>query len=281
MTDGGEIPVDLAHPNGLATFKTIVSRIRESLKDQNGSSTSAILLKQMENAKDVDTLTRDHLFAWKDSEEPAIVDYAMAFSAVENMLRRIDGEQRKHLDIERNFLQIENTTMKGVIDVKIVNLSTSETLEKPADNEPVKDEEQHNGNDISEATEAVISDEIKTAVSDAYQSVAKERAEIEAISDKPEELNSPTLDEKDSDWTKPKRVSKLQPVEKEDTVEKSQSENVYGSLFVEDDPDNEDEFDEFEGSRGMEQSFDDEVDLDASPDKPSKKKSEVNELLER
>ena len=48
--DGGEIPMDLAHPNGLATFKTIVARIRESLQDEEGITTSSILLQQMEKS---------------------------------------------------------------------------------------------------------------------------------------------------------------------------------------------------------------------------------------
>ena len=57
LTDGGEIPTDLANPDGLTKFKEIVTLIRESLNDKGGTSTSSILLKQLENVQEVNSLT--------------------------------------------------------------------------------------------------------------------------------------------------------------------------------------------------------------------------------
>ena len=281
LTDGGEIPTDLANPDGLTKFKEIVTLIRESLNDKGGTSTSSILLKQLENVQEVNSLTAQ-LFAWKDTNELAIADYGTAFNAIENMLERLE-------DSELKFLQM-TTTSEGVIDVKIVHPGTIATTEETMDvsTEPPTDENA-NDNDISAATDEVVRDDIKKVVSDTYLRVAQGRAEINALGENPiaDMLeDTTTIRGTDDDWTTPTRgVSRAKPSETGDNQNSTtqKSENTYGSLYVEYEPDDDgDKYDEFEGSRGMEQSIDDEAQSEEDKKTPPKTtKSEKQKLLDR
>ena len=225
----------------------------------------------------------------------------MAIGDFEAVVKSIDNALSIFANRGLKYLHMSITPKVDAIEVKFVNPGTTENT---TDAEPKKSTEKEvkstekelnttiesaNETDISAATDEAVSTEIKDKASETYLKVAKGRAEIKAMGEE-----TVALDEDESTWLTPPR-GKTAPAVKftQESETKPLDTNIYGGLQVDDDPgddgglkvddDSDDDptatsYDEFAGSRGMQQSFD--SNYEDSPEK-SEVKSEKDKLLER
>ena len=266
LTDGGTLPMSLTDPLGLAKFKEFIAVIRIFFNDDEGSGTRPIFLEQLENVKDIPSMVNT-LYMFKDRSEIAIGDFEAVIKAINNALKMFNPR-------ELDYLQASTTSDGKVIEI---NLWTPTTTELHTDDIV-------NETDVSAATDAVVSKEIKEVVSDINKNVAQERAEIEAIGDNPAPTATATKVD-DSEWITPTRGTNAPTIVSNETQTQNpvnQSTTNQFGVFTDEDDEEVEVFDEFEGSRGMQQSIDDgNTDNDDSPVKQPDKKNRKKELLDR
>uniref|UniRef100_A0A7S3QA51 Uncharacterized protein n=1 Tax=Chaetoceros debilis TaxID=122233 RepID=A0A7S3QA51_9STRA len=126
------------------------------------------------------------LYMFKDMSEITIGDFEAVIKSIDNTLKMFNPR-------ELNYLQASTTSDGKVIKIELWVPTTTEPPTDDITNEA----------DISDATDTVVSKEIKEVVSNTYTDVAQEQAEIKAIVETPAStvMTKKVLD--NSDWITP------------------------------------------------------------------------------